>query len=278
MTTRSSQLGAPSSFLHPFEFPATMCIHVDHRMDLVEIPSGQFARHPWESSRRDFFARLLVDNLAMGEIGSVLDAGAGDGWFLSELAPVLRSSVELTCWDLNYTISQIGELEAQHPGGRFTAETPRGPFGLALALDVIEHVEDDVGFLRGLVGCLRPRGWILVSVPAWQQLYGPHDARLKHFRRYSPAQLTDAVRSADLDNVKQGGLFHGLLLARVATRALEFATSKNETQDLGTWNKPTWITKVVHSALVVEGRISARASDHGVALPGLSAWALCRKR
>ncbi len=56
-------------------------------------------------------------------------------------------------------------------------------------LDVIEHVEDDVGFVRDVVdGSLAPGGWVLVSVPAYQSLFSSHDRALKHFRRYAPGR------------------------------------------------------------------------------------------
>lgn len=58
-----------------------------------------------------------------------------------------------------------------------------------LCLDVLEHIEDDVGAVRRLKDLLAPAGILLISVPALQSLYGYHDQQLGHYRRYSKAQL-----------------------------------------------------------------------------------------
>jgi 2-polyprenyl-3-methyl-5-hydroxy-6-metoxy-1,4-benzoquinol methylase len=62
-------------------------------------------------------------------------------------------------------------------------------FDLVVALDVLEHVEDDDAALRALVAMARPGGRILITVPAIQSLWGSHDRRLHHVRRYDAARL-----------------------------------------------------------------------------------------
>ena len=48
-------------------------------------------------------------------------------------------------------------------------------------LDVIEHVEDDRGFVDATVGDLLSEGGIvLVSVPAYDALFSSHDRALRH--------------------------------------------------------------------------------------------------
>jgi len=74
----------------------------------------------------------------------------------------------------------------------FTPET----FDLVVALDVLEHVEDDDAALRSLVAMARPGGRILVTVPAIQSLWGSHDRRLHHVRRYDAARLKRICQSS----------------------------------------------------------------------------------
>jgi hypothetical protein len=86
-------------------------------------------------------------------------------------------------------------------------------FDLMLFLDVLEHVADDHAFLKEMVGeALAPGGTIVVSVPAWQGLFGKHDEALKHYRRYSPRTLRAMLSNAGLEVTNSGGIFHTLLV------------------------------------------------------------------
>ena len=54
---------------------------------------------------------------------------------------------------------------------------------------MLEHVEADEAALCALVSMAKPGGRILVTVPAIQSLWGSHDRRLHHVRRYDEARL-----------------------------------------------------------------------------------------
>ncbi len=61
-------------------------------------------------------------------------------------------------------------------------------FDLAVSLDVIEHLEDDVGAMRELRRTVAPGGALLVTVPAYQWLWSGHDVINHHHRRYTRAR------------------------------------------------------------------------------------------
>ena len=52
--------------------------------------------------------------------------------------------------------------------------------------------------------------------PAWQPLFTQHDVALRHFRRYAPDQGARLLETGGLEIVRKGGLFHSLLLPRLA--------------------------------------------------------------
>ncbi|MBC7330368.1 class I SAM-dependent methyltransferase [bacterium] len=62
-------------------------------------------------------------------------------------------------------------------------------FDLVLALDLLEHLPDDIQGLREMHRVLRKGGNVLITVPAYKFLWSEHDEALHHFRRYSKCEL-----------------------------------------------------------------------------------------
>lgn len=63
-------------------------------------------------------------------------------------------------------------------------DAPEGGFGLAVALEVLEHVPDDAGLLREMHRLLSPDGSVVISVPAFMRRWGRLDECVGHLRRY----------------------------------------------------------------------------------------------
>lgn len=59
--------------------------------------------------------------------------------------------------------------------------------------DVLEHIEDDAGAVAKVHDLLVPGGVAVISVPAYQWLFGHHDVQLGHFRRYTRGGLVDLL-------------------------------------------------------------------------------------
>jgi SAM-dependent methyltransferase len=242
-------------------------------LDLIEARAGTPAvRHPWEEARLAFFLRVLAA-VGLPERGSrILDVGAGDAWFASRL--VERAQVEVTCWDVEYgrhPLPQVG------PGVRLTAEAPAERFPLVLALDVLEHVADDAGFLKRVVADnLGPGGHVLVSVPAWPVLFSRHDEVLGHVRRYTPRAGHAVLEGAGLQVLWAGGLFHPLILPRAIHKWAPSLTG--DPTHAGEWRAPGWVTALVRGALAADNAASMLFARLGWEVPGLSWWALCRRR
>lgn len=71
-----------------------------------------------------------------------------------------------------------------------------GAYDVAYSMNVLEHIDDDVGALRGLHRVVRPGGRLLVYVPAFEVLYSSMDTKVGHLRRYRRPQLVAAVTEA----------------------------------------------------------------------------------
>ncbi len=62
---------------------------------------------------------------------------------------------------------------------------------VVLLLDVLEHVENDVGLVQSLLQTMKPGAYLLMMAPADMSLWSVHDAGFEHFRRYdTPAEFS----------------------------------------------------------------------------------------
>jgi 2-polyprenyl-3-methyl-5-hydroxy-6-metoxy-1,4-benzoquinol methylase len=86
-------------------------------------------------------------------------------------------------------------------------------------LDVLEHIDDDVGALRAAVELLRPGGLLLVTVPALPWLWSAHDVSVHHKRRYTKGTLRDLLAQADV-RIEWLSYHTTLLLPVLATQRL----------------------------------------------------------
>jgi hypothetical protein len=77
-------------------------------------------------------------------------------------------------------------------------------------MDVLEHVDNDVGLLQEYVAKVPPGSRFLITVPAFQFLWSRHDDFLEHKRRYTLRQLETVVRNAGL-HVRCGAYYFGMV-------------------------------------------------------------------
>jgi SAM-dependent methyltransferase len=249
-------------------------------VDLVEqadpssAEGATAARHPWEVARYRFFADVLRRAGLLGGPASILDAGAGDGWFTRTLVESSPRVARAVCWDAHYTPEHLARRD---PRVSYRRERPAERFEVVLLLDVLEHVEDDLDFLRRTRDeNLAPGGHLLISVPAWPALTTAHDDKLGHQRRYTPAAARALVAAVGLGIVRGGGLFHSLLGPRALATLRERLGAPDEAPPSLAWRRGPFVTAAVAWALRLDGTLSTWAADLGLDLPGLSWWALCR--
>jgi SAM-dependent methyltransferase len=69
-------------------------------------------------------------------------------------------------------------------------------FDIILMFEVLEHLEDDRGALLRVRNLLRPKGRILLSVPAHESSFGPSDLFAGHYRRYDRKQIVNLLKES----------------------------------------------------------------------------------
>ena len=245
-------------------------------MDLSEGDPNLETRHPWETARVAAVGALLR-RLRL-QAPRVLDVGCGDGYLVRTLKDESGFG-EVFAQDIAFTAELMEQL--QTPGVRFLRELGEEHLevDLLLLLDVLEHVDDPVAFLQGLVGSqLAARGNVLITVPAFQRLFTAHDEALSHRRRYSRSEIASVARSAGLEVFDSGYLFFSLLLPRALAALHERVVERSAANHgIGSWKGPPSLTRWVHRTLVLDNTLCLKAQARGLRVPGLTAWLLCKK-
>ncbi len=128
--------------------------------------------------------------------GSVLEVGCGRGTYTRLLAQSASKVVALDIDEAFVSAARAATSSLPNVELRLadvTTERYEEEFDGILMLDVLEHVSDDEGLLRALLRALRPRGRLVLKVPAFEWLYGAMDRAVGHHRRYSRDVLSERL-------------------------------------------------------------------------------------
>lgn len=147
------------------------------------------------------YRRYQYDLIAPHCGRSVLEVGAG----LGEFAALFTGRDRVVATDVDPgAVAVMAERFADRPelearqldlDGEVSIDDP---VESVVAINVLEHFEDDAATLKALAGLVKPGGTIVLWVPGYQSLYGDFDRSVGHFRRYSPQMAREAVSRAGL--------------------------------------------------------------------------------
>lgn len=140
-----------------------------------------------------------------------------------------------------------------------------GSVDCVLALEVIEHVPDDVAALAEIARALRPGGVVAITVPAFMALWRYHDEAYGHCRRYTRDDLAMRVRRAGLSVLScqyfKCAFFLPMWMLATSERLGVTAGREN-------WvSLPRWLNRAMEAEIVWESRSGlARHAPFGAAL------------
>lgn len=146
-----------------------------------------------------------------------LDIGAGNGIISRTLGT--RLSGENLSWDLvdtAYTKQELDSGEGDPSFALYNSIPKESKYNIIVAIDVVEHVEDDNEFINLLVAQLAPEGIIIICVPAFQFLWSSHDIFLEHYRRYHARDIVTLMRVNGL-SILEWGYLYVILFPLIAT-------------------------------------------------------------
>ncbi|MBV6458155.1 MAG: Ubiquinone biosynthesis O-methyltransferase [Fimbriimonadaceae bacterium] len=176
----------------------------------------------WYVARRHCAATLLSRHTAPD--ATVLDLGCGTGALMTELSAKGMKPV-----GIDMSPQALGFSKSRGLPGLVLARGEAIPIKsdavpAVIALDVYEHIQDDCAALAETFRILQPGGSLVLSVPAFRWLWGPHDVALMHYRRYSKKEILGKLSTAGF-SIESASyaiffLFPAVVLSRLIDRAL----------------------------------------------------------
>ena len=209
------------------------------------------SRHWWFSGRRAILS-AIIERLDLPENSKILEVGCGTGGNLQMLAKF----GEVSALEMDANAREIASKKTNNlhdiRAGYCPDEIPFHDqrFDLICIFDVLEHIEHDTETLMAIKQLLMKNGRILITVPAYQWLYGAHDEFLHHKRRYSANQLRKKSVVAGLRAVKIS-YFNTILFPLAAIARLKDKLLGN-TSATGTSVPPIPINKMFRTLFSVE--------------------------
>jgi len=190
------------------------------------------AEHWWFAARRRIVAALIERQVPLRPDARLLEVGAGTGSNLAMLKGFGRlDAIEPDAWARALASRRAG---IRVSGGTLPdhVELDDRRYDLIVLLDVLEHIDDDVGSLSVLREKLADGGHIVLTVPAAPWLWSAHDVAHHHKRRYTARTLRAVIHAGGF-RIRHMSHFNTLLYPLIAAVRLAGRIAGKEGSDDG---------------------------------------------
>lgn len=154
--------------------------------------------------KADLFNEWMYNIISPYLNGKVLEIGSGIGNISKFL---IKDDKEIVLSDLrdNYCeilkvkySNPVFKIDLVHPDFEREYQTILETFDSVFALNVIEHIENDILAIENCKKLLKKGGVLVILVPAYQSLFNNFDKELEHFRRYTHKSLAYIISKNQL--------------------------------------------------------------------------------
>jgi len=154
--------------------------------------------------------------------GSVFDIGGGNGFVALAIE---RAGFNVVLVEPGLTGAMNGKNRGLKNVICATADAARFKPHSLLAVglfNVLEHIEDDLSFLKSLKRLLKKLGRIYITVPAYSFLWSWEDVAAGHYRRYTRKSICKVIEQAGFEVEFSSYIFRFLPIPIAVFRVLPY--------------------------------------------------------
>lgn len=173
--------------------------------------------------------KRALEELLRIEAKDILEVGVSSGYMLRDMRAHIPGARLVGADYTLGTLLSLAQRMPEVPLVRFDltkCPLPDRSFDAVVALNVLEHIEDDAAAAANIHRVLRPGGRAVIEVPAGPELFDDYDRQLQHFRRYTLDGLTELFERSGFEIERKNYL--GALLYPA------FRAAKGKPQSVGT--------------------------------------------
>ncbi|WP_417856435.1 class I SAM-dependent methyltransferase [Xanthomarina gelatinilytica] len=260
-------------------------------MDLTELSEHSKhqhqTRHPWEQARLEFVYKLINKHASKKSHPVFLDIGSGDT-FVSENLLLKIPHGRFYCVDTAFTKEHLEFYTKKYSHKNIQVfnsaiaalSAINCEIDYVLALDVMEHVANDLDFLKDISNMekVTENTKIVLTVPAFQSLFSHHDVLLGHYRRYNNNTLKQVTKKAGFEIISIGYFFMSLLIARILIKFKEkIIKPKSKKTHVAQWQQGKLVTNLYKNILIFDFKTSSLLEKIHLKPKGLSNYMVCKK-
>lgn len=242
-------------------FAKTHAETISYPEEVLEALGLEAGASFWFDHRAEAVRRMIR---TLG-VRSVWEVGSGTGAMAMRLLPYLEGLVTVEPMARGAQLAaEIGLTSIC--GTLQDLQLPDSSIDCIGLFDVVEHLEHPADLLQEVGRVLRPGGFVIVTVPAFQWLWGDVDDVAGHYRRFTKKSIDDLFRQVHFTPIQSEYLFAALTLPAVVFRSLPYRLGhrKKRQQVLSDVAKqlhvPRSINRIAKAILRVETYASSAVS------------------
>jgi ubiquinone/menaquinone biosynthesis C-methylase UbiE len=216
---------------------------------LLELTQRAEATHFWFRGFRKYMQDLLGRAVSGRQNARILDCGCGTGYNMRWLSRYGRA--------IGMDLTHSGLVMAHEAGlsvvrGNAQAVPYRSEsFDVVTSFDVLPCVPDERAAFAEMARVLKPGGYLVANMAAFDILYGDHSALSAEVRRYTRGRLRARLAEAGLEPVTLRFGFASIFPLLLTVRLLQKASRGKATPRESEITMPSPFVNAVLSAVVL---------------------------
>jgi SAM-dependent methyltransferase len=205
----------------------------------------------WFIGRRKLVKWLLREHNPNGRESVLFDLGCGTGLNVSTFAAEYKTigsdiSEEALSFCRERNLPGVFNCAAE------AIALKNDSVDLVTALDVLEHVREDLAALREINRILKPGGKLIAIVPAYGFLWSEHDEALHHYRRYVARELRAKFTASGFEVERSTYFITGLFFPVLFFRLWQGLRRTSIEASVSYRLPPPWINRSLVALLDIE--------------------------